>query len=1109
MPSIHGSSRIRNITQRGTMVGPTGPTGPIGPTGNTGETGPAGATGVTGVGIAGITGVAGASIHGDIFTVELTDGNTLSVSGAQGATGDGVGTTHHLFEIKNAILNHQGGIYYSTDSGGLSGGTANFKGLAVRGRDISITNHPAHNYVMLKGATYESGIIGNTGELLYIFDGLSAYGALNTYWDGTSAGASGHLQARISVFREPHGSNNLFESPVNIIPKGSISGPTGSVVPFTYVGEDIFGNTEISSGIHLGFSGATAEIINFGSGIYDINYSVQNIGSCCYCKNNVVEENDDYPGCLDYVTQSYCENIGGIYNIQTCLSRPEGPNCYSSGACCVNGICAETNLNKCTNVYGGFYIEGMSCTDVEAMGGCPEPCEQVGACCIDGACFEMSEYQCSFNPNGIFFADGSCDSNEPNFINCCLEAVDGACCLNEVCYETTPTICSTLRAGDGSPGIFWGVGSRCAGPARETGAYAPFDCRYAPEFGGEPWEGTTGGIDALGYCIGCDGEDGCEPPCTTHCLGWTEIVNGPCAYGAGGNICDCDEIVPGQPNCPCYCGRCSPTSQDVIGGCLGMCCAFDSVSGSWQCHTKTRNECAGLNDTTGADNYTNIRWSGCQENEDVCSEPWGDYDIICNESIGESCTGQDEFESPDVMIVLDTSLPVYLNVTQLKDSLTSFVDRLYRTHTKIGYTDSKLLNHTTVNASLTHNYAIVKEGINSMTLGDPVLHHPLELAWNDFSNNSQGCHYDGDGTEIGCHEKILIIISPGAMQSQAEKDFADISITKFKEAGFKIYTISLDAQPANADWLRSLATDDGTVKLWKEVNSEDGTMGQLSLALSKLAHKLTCGGDDVTDGFIRQSCGSIQLADDSCWECCCDHDGESLDGAGGHFGGEAGRGITDPTDLQCCNNAGWGESTPCNCTSGCDWTTEKYMSSCCWWTDEFSPPICQTVGRACRWLGSEGYPAHPWLSATSWCMAMLHGTVHEEELNGCSNTVADPCCTDEGCHNYTYDELEHGCCCFPNNWTLPDGDNGGMGTDLTWLSEYTDWEIPSAGECIEHSFGGYNNHQMNKYRCNFYGGCWIKDGTCSSGDYGGDCPQDPCGNAPCACQGNFGCSNCP
>ena len=142
------------------------------------------------------------------------------------------------------------------------------------------------------------------------------------------------------------------------------------------------------------------------------------------------------------------------------------------------------------------------------------------------------------------------------------------------------------------------------------------------------------------------------------------------------------------------------------------------------------------------------------------------------------------------------------------------------------------------------------------------------------------------------------------------------------------------------------------------------------------------------------------------------------------------------------------------------------MTTCCWWEDEGEDAIKEDVGRSCAWLGFEGNPAHPWLSASDRCMAINHGTSFPD--GSCDNVDMD------------------GCCCFNNTWTLPD--------NLSWLSEFDDWRIPQSGDCIKQGWGGYYAYQMNQTRCDFFGGCWVSKGTCDGGVAGGECPSgNSCG----------------
>ena len=168
------------------------------------------------------------------------------------------------------------------------------------------------------------------------------------------------------------------------------------------------------------------------------------------------------------------------------------------------------------------------------------------------------------------------------------------------------------------------------------------------------------------------------------------------------------------------------------------------------------------------------------------------------------------------------------------------------------------------------------------------------------------------------------------------------------------------------------------------------------------------------------------------------------------------------------------------------------------WREEYGDPICKTVGRSCAWPGGGGEAAHPWLHSKDMCMSVLHGTTVFAGGNAseCANTDADACCGIGSCSEY---EPEPGCCCFHDDWSLPES--------LSWMENVEDWRIPNAGDCIVQSYGEHFAHQMNEIRCEYFGGCWISNGDCSGGVLGGECGAnnstiDPCNTPFCIPDGN-------
>ena len=666
--AIHGSSRILEISGISSITGPTGFTGAIGPGGTYGRTGDRGPTGFTGFGITFAYGIStGPSGHeqqiifelggfqGGTYGWETWGGTTLGVTNAIGGDGDAINDDFH---ISNTVgIN---GITYGVGYGELFktkvGITAHFRTLTFSGRDISVNAYTDY-MLMIGGVTYEFGRMGITGELLFInpeLGGLSAQGAPNTFWSGDQ------LTARILTHKELSASNNnLTEEddnkaglPTNTSTVVSTSNIDGTAVTFSSIFEDEFhgeGSTAIASGIHFG-GDDEGTIYQFAGVTFDTKYIIADnqIGSCCYCSGDGV--NQDRRGCVDYVTKTYCDAIAGNFSLDVCLSRSSDEECYSGDACCVNGICVETSETKCQS-FGGFYINGLNCDEVIDVGdpstptGCPEPCGVKGACCINNECYDLTEVECSFFDSKWF--DKPCEDEVGGMVtNCCLEANIGACCVDEVCYHCSAFVCSQLKSESGtgeSTGVFWGIGSRCAGmnialPSEYTdSAYFPYNC-----------------IDSFGEVQGELGEDGkclangSDPPCP-GCYGWTQVMpdGGSCENGTPAEACLCPGIdCPCEPdgtddNPPYSCfdnlscgtiklvsGECweccrNQPSEDEAVEPIGSCCTDQDGDGVYDCSSLTKEDCLAL--------YGHFSYKDCN-------------DINCNSG---ACCHDDEWCEPN------------------------------------------------------------------------------------------------------------------------------------------------------------------------------------------------------------------------------------------------------------------------------------------------------------------------------------------------------------------------------------------------------------------------------------------------------------------------------
>ena len=489
MPAIRGSSRIFPVGGASSVTGPRGISGPTGATGATGPVGDTGPLGVTGTYIVatGASGGPGNSYGNDFITFFLADGTTIGVSGAAGNVGNAqsINTSYRIVNDSEAL--EHGQLRKLID-----GSTAEFYSFTISGKDISARYEG--DTIIFHGATYDFGVLGNTGEFVV---GVSADGAKNTHYDGDT------LLMRILNHREIFDSANdnanddITTKPILTDTIGNPNKIHGTSIPFLKKqnpsGDDDIdtpgtpGNTAFHSGLYLGQTsdneGNSAGVyyefpgVTF-SGDYGDGNVVGAFGSCCYCSDGDEGEESHTKDCINYVTEEYCNTVDGIFSSLECLKS----GCFDSGSCCVNGDCVSSTEETCEK-YGGFYIDNLTCSEVNDIGGCPASCGFGGACCVGGVCIDADELACDFE-NGVYFPDTSCASIVPEFNGtplegttytefCCDQECRGACCLEEICYDTTAVQCAALinenagaegEAQGESKGVFWGVGSVCAGP---------------------------------------------------------------------------------------------------------------------------------------------------------------------------------------------------------------------------------------------------------------------------------------------------------------------------------------------------------------------------------------------------------------------------------------------------------------------------------------------------------------------------------------------------------------------------------------------------------------------------------------------------------------------
>jgi len=595
MAVIQGSSRIKNISGASYITGPTGFAGNTGPRGLTGTTGQVGPVGFTGYGIAGVSGSSGEGITYElIFTLRgyegsttgllLTQGTTLGVTGIRGSTGDIPTASYSIINALSRTNSNYGEVFKS-----IEGRTATFRNLTVSGSGISIVT-PESDTILIRGLTHDYGILGNTGELIFInnsISGLSANAATNTFWSGDQLTARilTHRERFVITGSEGSTSNNFTSWSVTPGHVGTIgiNTPDGTSVSFSSITDKENAGDDSTAGLTAMYSGIYVDDDDgsHNAGVYrfpGITFNTPlipepiNVGSCCYCRAGTGEQDGitgpGYRGCLDYVSEQYCDEISGWFSGSTaCINRSEGTDCHYEGMCCVNGNCIETTQHKC-NVYAGFFIPINSdaslttCDDLDVWGGCPEACGDRGACCLRGECITTTPYECSLSMDSIWLGGETPRYEQCDDVNCCLQEV-GACCVDEVCYNCNAEVCASLRSSFGSgdsKGMFWGAGSKCSGlnyadppPTDNSGNETVVDQTYAP-YNCLVWDATAGAFEMHGL-LKSDGmcqSDDTPPPCT-GCPGWSQVMptmpDSECPYPVGpfsGDFCLC-------PGSNCYC----------------------------------------------------------------------------------------------------------------------------------------------------------------------------------------------------------------------------------------------------------------------------------------------------------------------------------------------------------------------------------------------------------------------------------------------------------------------------------------------------------------------------------------------------------------------------
>jgi len=499
MANIYGSSNI--VMQYSGATGFTGVTGHTGPTGPTGPTGGSilGYTGNTGYGITGAT-----STSSGFITFYIGGTGTVSI----GITGSaGTDATNSFVVLSGSTLdnNNASGItlfspFYTTDdleqdtnkieiSSGEKPKVKSLLFTALNGEIESVVENT--NQIVVRGKTFDTYPIGNTGELLYLSNGV-AIGARETFYNDII----NQLTIGFDTFRQPisgntgniwsYGNTQIFSTysqfgqtlssgftagKMQIIEKwnGSDSFASNNGVydipnnQFDIQQKYFFGTTGSGSGTKVQF---LSQGITFTKGSFQFLPQLltdDKFGSCCFCPQDT-----NVKLCIDYCNRDYCINLGGQFSNRSCVERAGTTDCFPEGACCVNGKCVNTNLESCTKYGGVFFPDELCSTTIiegEPAFSCPDACSTgLGSCCYKGRCLNLNQAECNAIPDTVFILGKSCNELPPvNGTDYCCSVSNyvGACCFSDGQGNSNceggkrPEECAS------SGGVFMGLGTLC------------------------------------------------------------------------------------------------------------------------------------------------------------------------------------------------------------------------------------------------------------------------------------------------------------------------------------------------------------------------------------------------------------------------------------------------------------------------------------------------------------------------------------------------------------------------------------------------------------------------------------------------------------------------
>ena len=275
------------------------------------------------------------------------------------------------------------------------------------------------------------------------------------------------------------------------------------------------------------------------------------------------------------------------------------------------------------------------------------------------------------------------------------------------------------------------------------------------------------------------------------------------------------------------------------------------MNGSWSCSILNNEDCNTLNSNP---EYQNVCWGGCNS---TCELPDGTPRCVTSIGCCKALT--------DIMLVVDTSDSMNDLVDGSNTTKLDFAKTAMQTLLSVSDTDRDRLGLASydfngyLDQQLTSNYNQMEQAITTLYrpgLVDSTMSAGLSVAKLEITENAR----------IGSAQPIVILLADGeTIIGDEEQTIAEAE--ELKSSGVLI--IGIKFGDFDSSLLQTVVSGE---EYYYEVSESINSGEDLITAYLQIYSSICESSEYQRDGGPTQSCGSILLADGTCWECCCHSD---------------------------------------------------------------------------------------------------------------------------------------------------------------------------------------------------------------------------------------------